>query len=250
MAGHSKFKNIMHRKGAQDKKRAKIFTKLVKEIIVAVKAGGPEMETNPRLRTAISAAKAQNLPKDRIERALAQASTPAGGENYDEMRYEGYAPGGVAIVIEALTDNKNRAASTIRAAFNKYGGNLGETGSVSFMFERLGMIQYPLKVASSDQIMEAALEYGAQDVISDEDSHIIYTSIEDYNNAVEALTEKFGVPEESGLIWKPQNTIFIDDLERAEKIFKLIEVLEECDDVQEVFGNYEFSDEIYEKLSQ
>jgi len=249
MAGHSKFKNIQHRKGAQDKKRAKVFTKLVREIITAAKIGGTDASSNPRLRNSISAARSLNLPKERIDRALAQASDPTSGDNYTEIRYEGFLPGGVAIIVETLTDNKNRTVSDVRSAFSKYGGNLGETNSVSFMFDHLGKIVYPLSIANADQMMEAAIESGADDVISDEDVHAVYTSIELFSEVLEYLTGKFGTPLESELEWKPQNTVLIDDVEKAEKLFKLIDVLEESDDVQKVFGNYELSEELYKKFS-
>ncbi len=199
MAGHSKFKNIQHRKGAQDKKKAKVFTKLVREIITAAKIGGADPSSNPRLRNSISAARSQNLPKERIDRALAQASDPTSGENYTEIRYEGFFPGGIAIIVEALTDNKNRTVSDVRSAFAKYGGNLGETGSVSFMFEHLGKIVYPSSITSADQMMEAAIESGAQDVVSNEDSHSIYTSIESFSQALDYLTNKSKIPMNQGL---------------------------------------------------
>lgn len=247
MAGHSKFKNIQHRKGAQDKKRAKLFTKLAREIITAAKSGQPDPELNPRLRTAISNARSHNLPKDRIERAISQASN-SNADNYEEMRYEGYAPGGIAIIVEALTDNKNRSASDIRAAFSKYGGNLGETGSVSFMFDHLGCIVYPNSVAEEEVIFEIALESGASDVESDEGYHYIYTSVEDFGFVNDQLTRKFGDPEDSNLIWKAQIINEISDIEKAQKIFKLVDVLEDNDDVQRVFGNYSVSEEISSKI--
>lgn len=249
MAGHSKFKNIQHRKGAQDKKRAKLFTRLVREILTAASSGQPDPNANPRLRNAIAAARVQNLPKERIERAISQASDPSNNENYVEIRYEGFAPGGIAIVVEALTDNKNRTASDVRAAFTKFGGNLGETGSVSFMFDHVGIIEYPVSIGGSDEVVEAAIEAGADDVETTDESHIILTSIENYNDSVEFLAKKYGPAEDPHIGWRPQNIITIDDKERAEKLLKLIDALEESDDVQRVFGNYEFSDEIYEQLS-
>lgn len=248
MAGHSKFKNIQHRKGAQDKKRAKVFTKLVREIITAAKIGSPDPNANPRLRNAISAARAQNLPKERIDKAISQASDPGNNENYTEVRYEGFASAGVAIIVEALTDNKNRTAADIRSAFTKFGGNLGETGSVGFMFDRLGIIQYPIAVAGHDAMFESAIEAGAADVAVDEEYHIIYTAIDSFSECLQALTEKYGEPEESYIGWRPQNLVIIDDVERAEKLLKMVDLLEENDDVQRVFGNYEFSDEVYEVL--
>ena len=247
MAGHSKFKNIQHRKGAQDKKRAKIFTKLVREILTAASLGSPDPNSNARLRNAMVVARAQNLPKERIDRAISQASGE-NNENYTEMRYEGYAPGGIAIIIEALTDNKNRTASDVRAAFTKFGGNLGETGSVNFMFEHLGFIYYPTSIGSEDQILEQALEAGADDISSDTESHVIYTSIENFSSCLESLNNKYGPPEESYIGWKPQVQVTISEQEKAEKLLKLVDLLEENDDVQRVFGNYELSDEIYEQL--
>jgi YebC/PmpR family DNA-binding regulatory protein len=249
MAGHSKFKNIQHRKGAQDKKRAKIFTKAVKEIIVAAKSGQPDPDFNPRLRSALIAARAVNLPKDRVEKALAQATSAGIGDNYEEIRYEGYAPGGIAIIIETLTDNRNRTAGEVRAAFNKHGGNMGEMGSVSFMFDKLGMIEFTASIGSSDAVFEAALEAGAENVESDEESHIIYTKMEDYTSALDLLTSKFGDPIESKIGWKPHNNTTVTDKEKAEKLLKLIDVLEELDDVQDVFGAYEFSEEVMLDLS-
>lgn len=249
MAGHSKFKNIQHRKGAQDKKRAKVFTKLVREIITAAKIGGIEQAANPRLRSAISAARSLNLPKERIDRALSQATDPTGGDNYTEMRYEGFIPGGIAIIVETLSDNKNRTVSDVRSAFTKYGGNLGETGSVSFMFDKVGTIKFATSVASSEEIFEAAIEAGASDVVSDDEEHIVYTEVEGFPECLEFLTNKYGDPAESGIEWKPQNVIILDSLEKAEKLIKLIDVLEESDDVQNVFVNYEFSEELFNKLS-
>ncbi|MCC8417655.1 MAG: YebC/PmpR family DNA-binding transcriptional regulator [Rickettsia endosymbiont of Bryobia graminum] len=245
MAGHSKFKNIQHRKGAQDKKRAKVFTKLVKEIVIAAKLGN-DPSSNPRLRNAVIAARAQNLPKDRIDKAINSDSD--NNENYTEIRYEGYAPGGIAIIVEALTDNKNRTAGEVRAAFTKFGGNLGETGSVSFMFDNLGIIQYQSEVTSTESMLEMALEAGAKDMIEEEDGYIIYTDIENFAQVSEFLISKYGNPQESYIGWIPQNLITIDDKNRAEKLLKLIDLLEDNDDVQNVFGNYELSDEIYENM--
>ena len=249
MAGHSKFKNIQHRKGAQDKKRAKVFTKLVREIITAAKIGGIDPAINPRLRNSISAARSQNLPKERIDRALAQASDPTLGDGYTEIRYEGFLPGGIAIIVETLTDNRNRTVSDIRSCFTKYGGNLGESGSVSFMFDHVGKIVYPVSVANMDQMMEAVIEAGAKDLVSDESEYIIYTDIEAFSECLEHLTKIFDTPIESGLEWLAQNTILLEDEEKATKLFKLIEALEESDDVQKVFGNYELSEELYKKFS-
>ncbi|MDP4709401.1 MAG: YebC/PmpR family DNA-binding transcriptional regulator [Rickettsiaceae bacterium] len=249
MAGHSKFKNIQHRKGAQDKKRAKVFTKLVREIITAAKIGGIDPHNNPRLRSGISAARSQNLPKDRIDKALAQASDPSDTDNYTEIRYEGFLPGGIAIIVETLTDNKNRTASDVRSAFSKHGGNLGESGSVSFMFDRVGRIEYARITASDDEMLESAIEAGANDVKSDDTEHFIYTDIESFSNSLEYLSQKYGMPVESEIEWKPQTTIMIEDEEKATKILKLIDALEESDDVQKVFGNYELSEELFNKLS-
>ena len=247
MAGHSKFKNIQHRKGAQDKKRAKLFTKLVRDIIAAAKSGMPDINSNPKLRGAVIAARAQNLPKERIDRAISQADS-ADNDNYVEMRYEGFAPGGIAIIVEASTDNKNRTASEVRAAFSKYGGNLGETGSVNFMFDHVGIIIYPNSIASADAVFEAALEAGASDVESDGETHTIYTDVSVFSDALEFLSNKYGNAEEAHIGWKPQNILTIDDKDRAEKLLKMIDALEDSDDVQQVFGNYEFSDEVYKSL--
>jgi YebC/PmpR family DNA-binding regulatory protein len=250
MAGHSKFKNIQHRKGAQDKKRAKIFTKLVREIVAATKIGGIDPNSNPRLRNAILAARSQNLPKERIEKAISQGSDNNVNDNYNEIRYEGFVPGGIAIIVEALTDNKNRTASEVRSAFTKFGGNLGETGSVSFMFEHYGMIEYSAEKINSEQIFDHAINAGASDVESNEDIHVIYTTISDFSVVVEHLTEKCGTPDDSYLGWKPQSFITVSDEEKAGKLIKLIDALEDSDDVQKVFYNYEFSDELYKKLIQ
>ncbi|HJK87207.1 MAG TPA: YebC/PmpR family DNA-binding transcriptional regulator [Candidatus Megaira endosymbiont of Nemacystus decipiens] len=250
MAGHSKFKNIQHRKGAQDKKRAKTFTKLVREIITAAKVGGVDPATNPRLRTAISAARSQNLPKERIEKALAQASDPTDLDNYTENRYEGFLPGGIAIIVETLTDNKNRTVSEVRSAFSKYGGNLADSGSVSFMFDRVGKIIFDDSKASSDEVVEVAIEVGANDVISENGEHEIFTSAQDFVSCLDKLQNKYGDPVESGIEWKAQNIILIEDEEQAIKLMKVIDLLEESDDVQKVFANYEISDELYKKLSK
>jgi YebC/PmpR family DNA-binding regulatory protein len=206
------------------------------------------MNANPRLRGAIISARAQNLPKERIDRAISAASDDGHNDNYVEIRYEGYAPGGIAIIVEAETDNKNRTASEVRAAFSKHGGNLGETGSVNFMFDHLGIIQYTTSVASNESMFEAAIEAGANDVLSDEDLHIIYTDIASFSDVLEFMTNKYGNPEEAHIGWKPQNIIIVDDKDRAEKLLKLVDALEESDDVHQVFGNYEFSDEIYKSL--
>ena len=247
MAGHSQFKNIMHRKGAQDAKKAKVFTKIIRELTVAAR-GNPDPNANPRLRAAMTAAREQNMPKDTMERAIKRG---AGGEdtaNYEEIRYEGYGPGGVAIIIEALTDNRNRTAGDIRTAFGKHGGALGETNSVSFMFERIGNITYPAKAASADAMFEAALEAGARDVDSTADNHEVICAPEDFAALSEALEKKFGAPAQAALIWRPQTTVPVDE-EVAQSVLKLIDVLDDNDDVRTVFANFEVSDEVMRRLS-
>ncbi|HEY9163403.1 MAG TPA: YebC/PmpR family DNA-binding transcriptional regulator [Magnetovibrio sp.] len=247
MAGHSQFKNIMHRKGAQDQKRAKVFAKHAREIFVAAKSGMSDPAMNARLRNAIIAARAVNTPKENIERAIKKAEG-GGEENYDEVRYEGYGPGGVAVIVEALTDNRNRTASEIRSAFAKHGGNLGETGSVGFMFERTGMIEYPLSAADADTMFEAALEAGAADVATGADGHEITCAPEDFAAVRDALAEKFGDPAEARLDWKPTTSTELDEATAA-TMLKLIDVLEDNDDVQTVSSNFEVSDEVMAKLS-
>jgi YebC/PmpR family DNA-binding regulatory protein len=246
MAGHSQFKNIMHRKGRQDAQKSKLFGKLAREITVAAKLGTPDPAMNPRLRAAIVAARQENMPKDNIDRAIKKA---IGGEseNYDEIRYEGYGPGGVAVIVEALTDNRNRAASDIRSYFTKAGGNLGETGSVSFMFDRTGVIEYDSGVASDDAVLDAAVEAGADDVISGENGHEIYASQESFREVAKALEAKFGEPRKAAMTWKPQNTVSVDD-ETGERLLKLIDLLNEHDDVQNVFANFEVSDALMAKM--
>ncbi|MGB0086731.1 MAG: YebC/PmpR family DNA-binding transcriptional regulator [Rhodomicrobiaceae bacterium] len=246
MAGHSKFKNIMHRKGAQDKKRAKMFAKLSKEITVAAKLGLPDPIFNPRLRAAIIAARAQNVPKDNIERAI-KKSQEAGGESYEEIRYEGFAPGGVGVIVETLTDNRNRTASDIRATFSKYGGNLGETGAVSFMFDRVGEIEYPAKAGTPDDMLEAALEAGADDCQSDEDGHRFYCEPSALHEVARALEEKLGEPRRTILIWRPQSIIGVDD-EKAEKLLKMLDALEDSDDVQNVYANFDIAEDVMARL--
>lgn len=248
MAGHSQFKNIMYRKGAQDKKRGKLFTKATREIMTAVKEAGPDPESNARLRSAIIAARDVNMPKDNIERAIKRAQ---GGDDetvYSEIRYEGYGPGGVAIIVDALTDNRNRSASDIRSTFTKYGGNLGETNSVSFQFDHVGEIVYPAKVASADQMFEAALEAGASDVESSSTEHEIMTSFEDFHMIRNALERKFGQPERASPIWKPKVMVPVSE-QNASPLFKLIETLEDNDDVQTVSANYEIDEALLQKLS-
>lgn len=248
MAGHSKFKNIMHRKGAQDAKRGKIFTRLGREIIVAARSGQPDPNFNPRLRTAIAAAKAANMPKDKIENAIKKGSGELQGEAYEEIRYEGYGPNGVAVIVEAMTDNRNRTASEVRTAFTKSGGNLGETGSVSFMFEQVGMIEYPISVADEDTMFEAALEAGASNCEPVDELYEITTALEDLGAVRDALAETYGDASKAKLVWQPQNPTPLD-LEGAEKILKLIDVLDDNDDVQDVYAAYDISDEIAEKLA-
>lgn len=248
MAGHSQFKNIMHRKGAQDKKRAKLFNKLGREITVAAKMGQPNPDMNPRLRAAILAARAGNMPNDRIKRAIESANPNSGdANNFDEVRYEGYGPGGVAVIVEALTDNRNRTAAEVRAAFAKNGGALGETNSVSFMFAKIGQIIYPASVAGADQMFEAAVEAGADNVETTADTHEIATQPEDFLSVKEALEKKFGAPTSGEVIWKPSNTIALTQ-EQAEDMMAMIETLEDSDDVQNVFANFDISDDIMEKL--
>jgi YebC/PmpR family DNA-binding regulatory protein len=247
MAGHSQFKNIMHRKGRQDKARSKLFGKLAREITVSAKLGLPDPAFNPRLRAAIIAARAENMPKDNIERAIKKASGSE-AESYDEIRYEGYAPGGVAVIVEALTDNRNRTAGEVRAIFTKNGGNLAETGAVSFMFAHVGVVEYDASAASADAMLEAAIEAGAEDVVSSADGHQVFTTPESLNEVAKALEEKFGEPRKAALLWKPQNTVSLDD-EAGEKVLKLIEALDDSEDVQNVYANFEVSDALMVKLS-
>jgi YebC/PmpR family DNA-binding regulatory protein len=247
MAGHSQFKNIMHRKGRQDAMKSKMFSKLAREITVAAKMGTPDPDMNPRLRLAINAAKAQSMPKDNIQRAINKA---AGGdaENYDEVRYEGYGPGGVALIVEALTDNRNRSASNVRAAFTKAGGALGETGSVSFMWDRAGEIFYLPEAGDADKVMEAAIEAGADDVESDEEGHTIYCAFENVGEVSKALESALGEAESVKIIWKPKNNVPVDE-ERAQSLMKLVATLEDDDDVQNVYANFEVDDATLAKLS-
>jgi YebC/PmpR family DNA-binding regulatory protein len=247
MAGHSHAKNIMHRKGKSDAARSKVFSKLAREITVAAKLGVPDPAFNSRLRLAVSNARAQSMPKDNIDRAIKKA-TGSEGENYDEIRYEGYGPGGVAVIVEALTDNRNRTASNVRSTFDKNGGALGSANSVSFMFDRVGEIAYPVSVGSADKVMEAAIEAGADDVESDEEGHWIYTSFEAMSEAAVALEKALGEPESVKVIWKPQNYVAVD-LDKGETLMKLINILEEDDDVQNVYANFEMSEEDQQKLA-
>ncbi|WP_158044969.1 YebC/PmpR family DNA-binding transcriptional regulator [Skermanella pratensis] len=248
MAGHSQFKNIMHRKGAQDVKRAKMFNKLAREISVAAKSGLPDPAANPRLRAAIIAARTQNMPKDRIDRAIKSGSPGGDDANYEEVRYEGYGPGGIALIVEALTDNRNRTAAEVRSAFTKHGGSLGETGSVAFMFSRIGLIVYPAKAAEAEAMFEAALEAGAENVESTDDLHEVTTSMEDLSGVRDALEEKFGPAESAALTWKPVNTVAPDE-DTAASLLKLIDVLDDSDDVQSVSGNFDIPNELLERLT-
>lgn len=247
MAGHSQFKNIMHRKGRQDKARSKLFGKLAREITTAAKLGQPDPAFNPRLRAAMLAARAENMTKDVIERAIKKAQ---GGdaEHYDDMRYEGYGPGGVAVIVETLTDNKNRTAGEVRAAFTKSGGNLAETGAVSFMFNHVGVVEYDAKVASADQMLEAAIDAGADDVVSGENGHEVYTATDTLRDVAKALEAKFGEPKKAAMVWKPQNTVTLDD-DKGEQMMDLLAALEENDDVQNVYANFEVSDAVVAKMS-
>lgn len=247
MAGHSQFKNIMHRKGRQDAVRSKMFSKLAREITVAAKMGAPDPSMNARLRLAIQNAKAQSMPKDNIQRAISKASG-SDSENYDEVRYEGYGPGGIAVIVEALTDNRNRTASTVRAAFTKAGGALGETGSVSFLWDRVGEIVYSAAAGDADKVMEAAIEAGADDVESDDESHVILCAFESVGEVTAALEAALGEPESVKTIWKPQTNTPVDE-DRARSILKLVATLEDDDDVQNVYANFEVDDETMAKLS-
>jgi YebC/PmpR family DNA-binding regulatory protein len=247
MAGHSQFKNIMHKKGRADKARSKLFSKLAREITTAAKLGMPDPAMNPRLRAAVLAARAENMPKDNIERAI-KKSQGGDTESYEDMRYEGYGPGGVAVIVETLTDNRNRTAGDVRAAFTKSGGNLAETGAVSFMFDHVGMVEFETRVADADAMLEAAIEAGADDVVSNENGHEIYTALDSLGSVAKALEAKFGEPRKAALMWKPKNTIAIDD-DKGEKLINLLDVLNEHDDVQNVYANFEVSDALMQKMS-
>jgi len=246
MAGHSKYKNIMYRKGAQDKKRSSLFSKLSREITVAAKMGLPDPDANARLRAAIIAARAQSMPKDNIQRSIDKASA-GDADNYEEIRYEGFGPGGVALIVEALSDNRNRTATNVRTAFSKNGGNLGASGSVSHGFERLGLIEYPEQAGDADKVFEAAIEAGGEDVESDEGGHRIWTSIDTLHEVAKALEPMLGEAEGTKLAWKPSTEVTVvgDD---AANLMKLIDTLEDDDDVQTVWGNYDVPDEELEKL--
>ncbi len=247
MAGHSKWANIQHRKGRQDARRSKMFSKLSKEITVAAKMGAPDPDFNPRLRLAIQAAKAQSMPKDNIDRAI-KKSTSADEANFEEVRYEGFGPAGVGVIVEALTDNRNRAASEVRTVFSKNGGNLGETGSVSFMFDLVGYIEYPASVGTEDEMLEAAIEAGADDVQSSAESHEIYCAFDALAEVASALEAKFGEAQSAKPFWRPQNTIDVEG-DKAATLMKLIDALEDCDDVQNVYANFEISDEEMARLA-
>jgi YebC/PmpR family DNA-binding regulatory protein len=247
MAGHSQFKNIMHRKGRQDAVKSKLFSKLAREVTVAAKMGLPDPAMNARLRAAIIAARAENMSKDSIDRAI-KKSQGSDAEAYDEIRYEGYGPGGVAVIVEVLTDNRNRTASDVRSYFTKTGGNLAETGAVSFMFDRVGLVEFDAKVASAEAMLDAAIDAGADDVVSSESGHEVYASQDRFAEVAKVLEANFGEPRKSGLVWKPQNTIAVDD-EKGEKLFKLMELLNEHDDVQNVYANFEVSDALMGKMS-
>ena len=248
MAGHSQFKNIMYRKGAQDKKRAKIFTKIIRELTTAARTGLPDPAANPRLRAAVLAAREANMPKDTVERAIKRGAGGDASEAYEEVRYEGYGPGGVAVIVEALTDNRNRTASEVRAAFTKAGGALGETGSVGFMFDRVGEVAYPASAASADDMLEAAIEAGAQDVESDQDGHVIISAPEDFNSVRDALEARFGPADSARLVWRPKTTSSIDE-ETAATLLRLIDTLEDSDDVQNVYAKFEVGEDVLERLS-
>jgi YebC/PmpR family DNA-binding regulatory protein len=248
MAGHSQFKNIMYRKGAQDAKRAKMFAKIAREIIVSVRGGLPDPNSNPRLRAALSSARAANMPKDNIDRAIKKALGGEDTTHYEEVRYEGFGPGGTAIIVEALTDNRNRTVSDVRSAFTKYGGGLGETGSVSFMFERIGLIRYPASIGGYDDVFEAVLEAGAENLEKEEEGYEITSTVDSFGAVRDYLSQKYGDPLEAKVIWRP-TTMAPCDEDAARSLFKLIDILEDNDDVQHVYSNGEMSDDILQKLS-
>ena len=247
MAGHSQFKNIMYRKGAQDAKRARAFAKISRELMVAVKSGLPDPHSNPRLRTALASARAANMPKDNVDRAIKKALGGDDGVQYEEMRYEGYGPGGVAVIVESLTDNRNRTAAEVRSYFNKHGGNLGETGSVSFMFDRIGLIRFDSTKISFDKIFEAAVEAGADNVEEGDESLDVTCAMESFADVRDKLSHDFGDPMEAKFIWRPLTTTPCDE-GTAQTLLKLIDVLEDNEDVQNVYANFEMSDEVLQKL--
>jgi YebC/PmpR family DNA-binding regulatory protein len=248
MAGHSQFKNIMHRKGAQDAKRAKIFTKIIREITVAVKEGGNDSNSNPRLRSALGSARGANMPKDNIDRAIKKALGNDDGSDYVEIRYEGYGPGGVAIIVDALTENRNRTAADVRSAFNKFGGSLGETNSVSFQFDHLGVISFAAPIASPEVMFEAALEAGADDVESGVEGHEVKASLEAFHSVRERLSQRFGEPLEAKILWEPKNSIAVSE-DTARALLKLIDVLEDNDDIQAVYSNIELDEDTVTALN-
>ena len=248
MAGHSQFKNIMYRKGAQDAKRSKLFSRLGREITVAAREGLPDPDKNPRLRTAIANARAENMPKDNIQRAISRAIGDGDGVQYEEIRYEGYGPGGVAMIVEALTDNRNRTAAEVRSAFAKHAGSLGETGSVAFLFDRMGEIHFPPETGTADEMIDGAIEAGAQDVESSDASHVVICDPEDLSDVRDALEDRFGPPANAQLAWRPQTTVAVEEA-AVLTLMKLFEALEESDDVQQVSANYEVPDELLERLS-
>ncbi|MGH6864639.1 MAG: YebC/PmpR family DNA-binding transcriptional regulator [Methyloceanibacter sp.] len=247
MAGHSKFKNIQFRKGAQDKKRSMLFSKLAREITAAAKMGLPDPAMNARLRTAVAAARAQNMPKDNIERAI-KKSQEAGGANYEEVRYEGFGAGGVGVIVEALTDNRNRTASEVRSIFTKFGGNLGETGAVSFNFDKLGAIEFDADKATPDEMLEAAIEVGGDDVESSAEGHVVYCNPDEFHQVTKALEGRFSEPRATSILWRPKNNIPVDE-ESGQKLLRMLESLEDSDDVQSVYANFEIADEVLERLS-
>jgi YebC/PmpR family DNA-binding regulatory protein len=247
MAGHSKFKNIQHRKGRQDKLRSKLFSKLSRDITLAAKQGVPDPNANARLRLAVTNARAESMPKDNIDRAIKKAMSGE-ADNMEEIRYEGFGPGGVGLIVEVLTDNRNRAAANVRTIFGKNGGALGETGSVAFMFDRVGQITYPAKVASEDKAMDAAIEAGAQDVESDEETHTIFTAFEDLGAVVEALQAELGDPKSTSLVWRPKSGVPVAG-DAVQTLMKLMDALDDDDDVQNVFANFEMSDEDMARLA-
>jgi len=248
VAGHSQFKNIMHRKGAQDARRARQFAKLIREITVSARQGLPDPASNPRLRAAMAAAREANMPRDTIERAIKKATGAGAGEDYVEVRYEGYGPAGVAVIVEALTDNRNRTASDVRSAFSKHGGALGETNSVSFMFTRLGVIQYDAAAASADTMLEAAIEAAADNAESDSEGHEVTCAVEDFFAVRDALEARFGEPRSARLEWRPSSSVTLDE-ERADGVLKLVDALEDNDDVQNVYANFEIPDAVLQRLS-
>jgi YebC/PmpR family DNA-binding regulatory protein len=247
MAGHSKFKNIQFRKGAQDKKRSKLFSKLGREITAAAKMGMPDPTMNPRLRTAVAAARAVNMPKDNIERAI-KKSLEAGGANYEEVRYEGFGAGGVGVIVEALTDNRNRTASEVRSIFTKFGGNLGETGAVSFNFDRLGAIEFDAEKATADEMLEAAIEAGADDCESNEEGHVVYCNPDQLHQVAKVLEARFGEPRSVQIMWRAKTEVPIDE-ETGQKLLRMIDALEESDDVQQVYANFDVAEDVLRRLT-